>query len=386
MRGKIVVTVVIVLAGILLVVYTNAATGGWADTATPTPTHSRFVTNTPAKTPTKTALAPTVVRTATPLIFPTFAFTPRPVTILIGTPVPPLTAHTWKANPVILLMISYGAGGGDGGDPLSIYGAQPSLIVYSDGQVFTYNEQGLVTVRLSPTELCALLNTIDQYGFFDYDSRTYLTEKQLEEQLDKHLIMMPSGIRIDVNAWRTTEGSFYALREYTKLMLQDFQSCPECKANAPTILPALWNTYWFLRRYNPPGLQVYQPEREAIWAVEQRESQPEDHIWPLKSPTLKQVYQQSLLGTAPDYYLGDSTVLSGDSAKTISAIANESVAKGEYDLWFTDGKDSYRVLERTLLPYQEPAPGQFSIDPSISIRPTTLSCQPSDGVLAMPQP
>ncbi len=147
-----------------------------------------FYTLTPTRTPTPT---PTVTPTPTPL------------------PVAPLVAHDWTTEPVLL---RFGQIGGDGADPLDY--SLPSLILYSDGTLiyrqWAESSDGagrlqLWQVDLDRQKICALLNTIDQAGFFDYDPKTYVPEGQYLS------FDGSSSTVIEVNAWRSKHISLYGL-------------------------------------------------------------------------------------------------------------------------------------------------------------------------------
>jgi len=384
MKGKFVIALVVLAVSLLLVLYTYSTTAGGPEIpVAQIPSVTRVVTATPLVIPTKTVVQPTVVRTATPLIFPTF--TPILIPVFTGTPVPTLAVHVWKSN---LIVVKMSAGGGEGGSGLNFYSFPFSLLILSDGQVFTYNKQGqIVTAKLSQTELCSLLNTIDQFGFFDYDTKSYLSDG---EPTDFYASFYTS---IEVNAWRSMSIALPNLESNAEGQLLGEDNCRFCSSPMPTILPALWNTYWFLSRYAPNGLELYQPDRLAVWIARRWEGQPEDRQWPLTSPTLKQLYYQTLAGTQPFAQLGDSAVIEGKSAATLFNLfknTDASIFVEDGGLWFSDGKDAYLVYERPLLPYEAPIlAGHYQAiipDPTLHIPPTTLSCQPSDGVLAMPQP
>ena len=119
-----------------------------------TPTRTRLPTRTPTLTPTITT-TPTITPTATP--WPTI------------TPSGELTAHTWKAD---LVLIYFNSWGGDG----AMFALPHNLVLYSNGELFIHNfdyvPDGLSTIQLSREEICKLLNTIDQINFFEYDHAT----------------------------------------------------------------------------------------------------------------------------------------------------------------------------------------------------------------------
>ncbi len=332
-------------------------------------------------TVTMRVLKPTWTNTPVP---PTY--TPNYAPPITGTPVPTLIAHTWQSGPVVLFK---DACCGDGGSPFEPP-HPPSLIVYSDGQLFRLDGNGqILTVKLSQSELCALLNTVDQFGFFDYDPATYLSK----EGLSKQLIMGAGTNFIKIDAWRSKDISLYNLSGYFSLQASDYAQCPDCRATGPTFLPSLWNTYLFLNRFKPTGLQPYQPTKTSVWVIDHRFGQSKDPRWPFASISLQQLYQDTRAGTDPYFFLGESAVFTRESATILAdmfQIADPALFDHNGGLWFSDGKDSYLVVERPLLPYEAPiGKGQYKSiipDPSISIPSTTLSCSPKDGVLQLPQP
>lgn len=386
MKSRLGVALVIAIVALFFIFYSYSTT---SNDRVPTevaqvPSATHFVVVTPSIAPTKTLVpSPTIHLSATALIFPTF--TPIRIPVLTGTPVPTLAAHTWKSDLIVVRMY---AGSGEGGSYLNFYSFPFRLLILSDGQVFTHNQQGqIVTVKLSQAELCSLLNTIDQFGFFDYDTKSYWGDR------DPTVYHPALSTSIVVNAWRSKSIGLPDLRANAEAQLSGEDNCLFCSSPMPTILPALWNTYWFLRRYNPPGLQVYQPDRLAVWVARRWKGQPEDRQWPLTSPTLKQLYNQTLAGTQPFAPLGASAVIEGEAATTLFSVFKNTDASTFVEdggLWFSDGKDAYLIYERPLLPYEAPIlEGQYLgviPDPAFHIPLTTLSCSPADGVLPMPQP
>jgi hypothetical protein len=343
-------------------------------TNSPTPTISVSLTPTIRPTvtrrPTKT-LRPT--RTLRPTYTSTLTLTPT--VTLTSTPVPALVAHIW--NPLAVL-ISYDAQGGDG---CCEYPIPPLIMLYSDGRFFTTQHvqtendfrAQILTSQLSRQQICQLLNTVDQSGIFDYDPTSYRYEPFGGE---------PQEI-VRINAWRSKEFSHYGLFRLTMPGgLEEYETvCPNCGY----LDVAVANVYKLIRNYQPAGLQVYEPDRLAIWVsgkskINSRFLQ----TWPLTSPTLADLYEQTNDSFRNPKGIG--MVLRGDSAKLVYQSFKQSIPYGGEG--FTDGKFQYGVFARPLLPYETP-PSLYGRNseipaPEFPEPDYQLSCSPEDGVLEIP--
>jgi len=130
----------------------------------------------------------------------------------------------------------------------------PELVIFATGLVVVrdYTEELGFTplgIRLNQNDLCKILNTIDRYGFFEYDRSTYI------EPLEPI-----SGQSIEVNAWksnRVSGGDLFCWTQFNDPLLcchgQAEDSC-----EPPVVMPALKNTYAFLLSYHPEGLEPLQ--------------------------------------------------------------------------------------------------------------------------------
>jgi hypothetical protein len=102
--------------------------------------------------------------------------------------------------------------------------------------------------------------------------------------------------------------------------------------------------------------------------------------WPLQSPIQAELSAHSADVQEP----GQSTILRGEAATLIYKLFDESIDRRR----FTDGKYSYDIYARPLLPYEVlPRSGEAYSEIPSPIFPTPsfeLSCQPSDGVLEIP--
>lgn len=318
------------------------------------PSRLEFHTRTPSRTPTPTR---------------TFTHTPTPK------PVPPLIAHEWTTEPILL---RFGQIGGDGADPLDY--SLPSLILYSDGRLIfrqweKSNEDDLPVklweVVLNRQEMCALLNTIDQTGFLDYDPSTYLPEGQY----------LPfdgaSDTVIEVNSWRSKQVSLNGLWVFLNgepSMAGAIVFGDPDYGTLPYIPGALRNTYRLLTHYKPKNVHLYQPRRLALRIEQMDEWSSFGDIWPLTSPTLSDLYKRSSSGQ-------DIVITTGAETTAIYQVFGNSMGAKVFD----ENTHRYIVAARPLLPYERlgsdyafssvNAPTEFK-------RP--MSCEPSDGTLAIP--
>jgi hypothetical protein len=215
---------------------------------------------------------------STPSLTPPPSQTPQPTDT--STAVPTLSAHTWNPDPVLVL---FDVRGGDGG---TLFPLPPRLIVYADGQFFVSQESfiqdewrlQLLTVQLERKDACALLNTIDQAGFFDYDPSTYIDHISGGGNGEWHIV---------ANAWGTNRVLLYGLGT-----LVDVNWSELALSGTPVVLPAIRDTYLLLSRYRPSGLQIFQPERVGIWVGSPRQAQ-SGAVWPLQAPCLAELSAQS---------------------------------------------------------------------------------------------
>jgi hypothetical protein len=290
--------------------------------------------------------------------FPTF--TPE----LVGTPIPPLTSHEWMPDSILVKIEAVGTG-----DGCCIYSLPPFLILYADGTLIIRNDSDLIQKTvLDRRRVCSVLNTIDQYGFLDYDPTTYGVSP----------IGYPSRIRILVNAWKTKDiiledlfGFIYDLFDLAEYGIEE----PE-----PVILPALRDTFTFLINYQPEGLVSFEPNEQIVWIYEpwwmyepdadvNEEEIPE---WPLVSLELVDLFKDSKCG---DSYM--PIILEGEQL----IEWREKIKNGPYkenDLFA-------EVYSRPLLPGEIP-PGcgnaQQAIFPIDIPDPTqAMICNPEDGII-----
>jgi len=252
----------------------------------------------------------------------------------------------------------------------------PSLVLFSDGRLFlTRSEQvGKVwypriwQTRLARQDVCGLLNTIDQNGFFDYDPATYQGPST-------------DGARfttIKVNAWKKNDGTFYDIFH----VLQYFPNMYWDPINPP----ALINTANLLFWYTPQSeLNLYTPERVAVWVYEIVEEkgvfESFANEWITATPTLLEIH--SLTDSAINDFNEQYVIYQGDIAESIyQVIANDKSYSGV----FMENGHLYKVFVQVLLPEQIPVKRANDLKFSDLSNSQSMKCYPSDGILPIPTP
>jgi hypothetical protein len=308
--------------------------------------------------------SPTSTSEATAADQATPTFTPE----FVGPPIPPLTSHEWMPESILVKIEAVGTG-----DGCCIYSLPPFFILYADGTLIIRNDSDLIQKTvLDRRSVCSVLNTIDQYGFLDYDPNTYGVSP----------IGYPSRTRILVNAWKTKDiiledlfGFIYGLFDLVEYGIEE----PE-----PVILPALRDTFTFLINYQPEGLVPFEPNEQIVWIYEpwwtfepdyevNEEEIPE---WPLVSIELVDLSKASKCG---DSYM--PIILEGEQL----IEWREKIKNGPYkeDDLFAE------IYSRPLFP-GEISPGCGNAQPAIfpiDMPDPTLSmiCNPEDGIIR-PEP
>ncbi len=274
------------------------------------------------------------------------------------------------------MLVRFGSYGGDGGDEFKIYfETLPVFVLYSDGRLVVRKPvpEGvqLLQARLDRSATCAVLNTIDQIGFFDYDVSVY---KKYEEWLGDGA----PNVVIEVNAWRSQYVDHNALAYYIEEeddpgVKKRLASCNQC------VLPSLRATYRFLRTYRPDQLDRYEPS-QLLFVIERENPSGDDSlVWDVKGVSLIR--------------------LVGESGKPVKVILDGADAAAVYEelggtIWwnprhYVEGKSGFLIFARPLLPYESQAsfevyPPQLPA-PDVPTAAANLTCHPSDGVLKIPQ-
>jgi hypothetical protein len=287
-------------------------------------------------------------------------------------PVAPLITRTWEAAPVLVRLGSYG---GDGGGEFKIYfETLPSFVLYSDGQLVIEKpvSEGvqLLQAKLDRSATCAVLNTIDQIGFFDYDPSAH---KNFEDLLGDGV---PNTV-IEVNAWRSqyvdhNAIGYYIDKEDDPVIKKRLASCNQC------ILPSLRATYRFLRAYQPDGLTQYKPSQLLLVIEEENTPIDDSLVWNLKNASLTHLYGESGKPVKVMMYGADAAAIYEELGGMI----------GWNPRHYVEDERGFLVFARPLLPYESQA--SFEVypprlpAPDVPAAAASLTCYPSDGVLKIP--
>ncbi len=324
----------------------------------------------PVKPPTEPFIPTNTASVVTPnaTVSPPRLIPTRVQISLTPSPVPRLSAHEWKPDWVL---VSVSGGGGDG---CCTYPSPPRFILYADGQVII---DGAMTTQLDRKSRCAILNTLDQIGFLDYDDSTY------PPPAGYYLTDGAGSSIFRVNAWRSNTARAYGLGTF--LTEYDPAIWGE-DPGFPTILPAIRDTYWLFKSFQPTNLKRYEPKKVAVFAGSPVD-EPASLNWPLQEPTLADVSRES---AGKNGWPEKPVVLKGEAARKLSDVYDQSNPDPNSGFMVNEDGLTYPVFIRPLLPLEEP-PSLNSYTsqipyPGAPQYPKSLSCFPSDGVLPIPTP
>jgi hypothetical protein len=292
---------------------------------------------------------------------------PSETATLLTTPSPvaPLADHDWAPRPVL---VYFDATGGDG---CCSHPFPPGFVLYADGTLFLMQwdqEWFLGTTHLERSEVCQLLNTIDQLGFFDYDGAGY------EIDMTNPPVDGSATWQISVSAWREKAVRLYGLGSIIR-MLEDPPpvECDYCPP-LPTILPALRNTFNLLSSYEPQLQRFESPSLLALWVERPEEvfdaSPVEPLPWPLTTYKLDDLQAQT---EAIGRWDEPGAFLTGPDARTLFRSFDYAVA--DFGLPFTQAGRTYQVFAVPVLPGEMGSPY-----PAV---PSSLACSASDGLLPL---
>lgn len=294
------------------------------------------------------------------ILYPT-----RPNPSLTPSPMPRLVAHEWKPNWVL---VSVSSGGGDG---CCTYPAPPELILYADGQLII---NGTFSTQLDRKSRCAILNTLDQIGFLDYDASSYTPPSG-------HYLIDGAGYHIfTVNAWKSNYAKLYGLGSF----INEYDPAKwGNNPDFPNILPAIREAYLFFEHYKPANLRMYQPKLVEVF-VGSPVDEPASATWPLQNPILAKL---SRLSAGQDGQAEKPVILDNNAARKINELYNQTNTDPNTGLVISEGNLSYNVFIRPLLPLEEP-PKLDTYEsqipyPGAPEYPKSLSCFPSDGVIGV---
>jgi hypothetical protein len=322
------------------------------------------------------SLSETIELQPTPTVQPTGSPVSQLPTITPGpTPLIDLTHgfREWFPDPIL---IQVGIIHDQKRDP---FDRDPSFVLYANGTLIqkgcNVSSCDFTTTQLNTKQICSLLNTIEMYGFFDYNPSGYNTP-----------IAGGEISYIDVSAWREQHIALYQLTDWLEdpNWLDRLLDCNDCR-EPPEIKPALSDTYWLLDGYSVPGSVTYSPSSLAVW-LSPPELAGEPVEWTLGSPTLGRLAEMSRC-TEPGQR--QAVVLSGSEAENLAGFINQITNQGLSPV-FSKGSLVFQVTTRWLLPYEQAAgcgesTNQFPAA-NIPLMTTPISCRISDGFIPTTTP
>ncbi len=337
-------------------------------------------------TPTSTALEVTLVPTIptgtlppTQTLIPTSTQVPTqtPWPTATALPIPTLITHTWQAGPVLM---QYASTSGDGGIPF--YNGIPTVL-YVDGTFITgkwnTNHAEIMQGKLNRKETCALLNAIDQTGFFSLAPEEWFWNAA-RAQYDGYAVGEGApGVILDARAWVTQTVNFYEL----DILLDVLKDEPDT-VKSRYVPKAIRDVYALEAYLRARPLKRYAPDR-FLFTVTSYGKWTEGKDWPkwplsfplstLISPTV--LYEWQLVPYA----------IEGPEVTWLYKKYYQHIPS--YDgVNFNEDGVAYSVTAFPLLP-MESFNGRVNYEltiPSadVPITTTTMTCYPTDGVLPIP--
>ena len=256
-------------------------------------------------------------------------------------------------------------------------------ILYTNGTLITgkweTDHMEIMQGKLSRKEACALLNTIDQTGFFNLAPEDWMSNAY-RAQYDGYAVGegAPAAI-IDVQAWVTQTVSFYELGILLDVLKEEPDSVKD--RYVPKAIRDVEALKVYLR---PKTLKPYVPDRLLLTVTSYGQwTEGKDWPkWPLSTPL-------SVLISPTVLYTGQLVphVIEGPEATWL-------YRKYYQQLPIYDGADfneddfAYNVAAIPLLPlesFNAKASGELTIPSAdVPITTTTMTCYPTDGVLPIP--
>ena len=200
----------------------------------------------------------------------------------------------------------------------------PSVVLYADGRIMAVeNDWSLASnvwhgtikeTHIPPDEVCSLLTTIDESGFFDFKQSDYVPPDVMDD----------GNTSIIVNVWRSNSIGAYAFESVT---------------NHPA---ALATPYGLLSSYKALATTSYQMERAVLLVVKRQVARRLDdaYAWPATLPPLKKLVQN------PDE--SSMVVLTGQNMQD----AYQFLDKIPFLALVREDGIQYQVVLRPLLPLE----------------------------------
>ncbi len=344
-------TIIFLIAGILLLTSCVSSTPNMLPSIALTPSFTSKPT-------------PTQISSQTPTIISSITLTTSAPTFTTAS-VATLTSHDWRPSPIL---ITYDKDWD--GFCSTVCPPDPApLILYGDGNFFLYTSVDInnntyfryLHKKLDRNEICRILNTIDQTGFFDFDPSTY----------SKPEISDAANWRVEIHAWRNKDVTLYALGDAIDFLDLD----PSNEINPSSVRDA----FTLLYKYPSDGLDVYIPQLLGIWLWKSSFESSPAKVWTVDSISLGKLYKKA--GSAVDT-MPRPIYLAGKDAQNIYAMFNDFNYYGEV----TQNGERYGIYVRPVLPFEIISRNTSVISPNVSQMklPSSLRCDSSDGIMPIP--
>jgi hypothetical protein len=268
--------------------------------------------------------------------------TEKPMPTAAPTSVP--TSHQWESGPVVA-EIAPVAGYME---PYEAWGYMPSVVVYANGLVISSSFYGPMTqVSLSRSELCSLLYTIDESGFFDFQEDDYHPTPTVDA----------GSTNLAVHAWRSNEIGILGDAD------DEYQPNPFPSALGRTI-QAL-NSF-----QHAPKAVPYLPDQMIllIFRTDDHGNAPVEE-WPSSMPAIATLAP----GGVP---FGNPITVSLHGKDAVTAY---SLLKKGLTQFFGEGNRLYQVTARPVLPFEIAGSiDAWKVSKFESSPLTQLTCTPAD--------
>ena len=227
------------------------------------------------------------------------------------------------------------------------------MILYADGRLLLQWQATYLTRQ----EMCQLLNTINQTGFFEVDLSAY------KEHIDQLFYYETPFTRIDVFTWQTRE---------INNVNWDFITKHGVDIPAPVQM-----VYHLLDNYRPDNMTPYQAE-QVVLSISDTPFNPQNPVkWPSEIPSLQSLYDQATVPHNENHRF----------ALLIDPAIRSKIPSSESGHYIQDGV-IYQLFTRGLLPYQSVENtvswgGKFPSS-DIPYDGQSMTCHPTDGMLEIP--
>ena len=223
-----------------------------------------------------------------------------------------------RLEPIKQVLVEYGTFGGGGGSvkPEDLYLGRdvPSLVIYTDGQMITNQDNTLLTSQMTPSDLCLLMGKLQSAGFFGAD---LFTSKVPVQSGDEPTIIL------QVNGTPSREVFIpkYDLSYISAPIASAFYNLNTLKPREPTF---------------------YEPQRLLLW-IQPVSAQDASGLkvfdWPASLPPISQIWADHTLQHA---------LLEGSTASEVLRLFSHHLQS----LYFNQQGQIYQMIARPLLPHE----------------------------------